>query len=247
LERRQGSRQGGITLAAARGNPKILAFVCSWHPLAAADNAGADGRSYGTGTSLVPVDCAGVVSGAAVVKAFANGVDGVLIAACGRGDCHYSNGNESCERVVEETREILRLAGIEPVRLRLDLSSDVDGGRFVELLEEFSAEISGLKVGLAKRKATKKAGKRAKKAVAKKARKAAPKKAKKAVPKKAKKAAPKKAKKAAAKKSKKAAPKKAKKAAPKKAKKTGKAAPKKTKKTTKGSTGGTAPRARRKR
>ena len=131
-------------MAAARGNPRILAFVCSWHPLAAADNAGADGRSYGTATSIVPVNCAGTISAAAIIKAFSAGADGVLITACGQGDCHYSNGNESCEKVVEETRDLMRLAGVVPQRLRLDLSSDVDGGRFVALLDEFAAEIVGL-------------------------------------------------------------------------------------------------------
>ena len=131
-------------MAAARGNPRILAFVCSWHPMAAADNAGADGRSYGTATAIVPVDCAGVVSAAAILRAFSSDVDGVLIAACGSGDCHYSNGNESCERVVQETRDLMGLAGLAPQRLRLDLSSDVDGGRFVALLDEFAVELAGL-------------------------------------------------------------------------------------------------------
>ena len=131
-------------MAAARGNPRILAFVCSWHPMAAADNAGADGRSYGTGTAIVPVDCAGAVSAAAILRAFSSDVDGVLIAACGSGDCHYSNGNESCERVVQETRDLMGLAGLAPQRLRLDLSSDVDGGRFVALLDEFVVELDGL-------------------------------------------------------------------------------------------------------
>ncbi len=131
-------------MAAARGNPRILAFVCSWHPMAAADNAGADGRSYGTATAIVPVDCAGVVSAAAILRAFSSDVDGVLIAACGSGDCHYSNGNESCERIVQETRDLMGLAGLAPQRLRLDLSSDVDGGRFVALLDEFAVELAGL-------------------------------------------------------------------------------------------------------
>ncbi len=112
--------------------------------MAAADNAGADGRSYGTATAIVPVDCAGVVSAAAILRAFSSDVDGVLIAACGSGDCHYSNGNESCERVVQETRDLMGLAGLAPQRLRLDLSSDVDGGRFVALLDEFAVELAGL-------------------------------------------------------------------------------------------------------
>jgi coenzyme F420-reducing hydrogenase delta subunit len=220
-------------LAAARGNPRILAFVCSWHPLTAADNAGADGRSYGTGTTIVPVDCAGMVSGAAILRAFSGKVDGVLVAACGRGDCHYTNGNESCERVLEETQDLLRLAGIAPARLRLDLSSDVDGGRFVEMLEEFSTELAGLdgksrkKPRTAKRKPAAKKAPPKKKAAAKKrakpAKKTTAKTTKKRPARKATKTAPKKSKKAAAKK----APKKAtKQAASKQTKK--KAAPKRT-------------------
>jgi coenzyme F420-reducing hydrogenase delta subunit len=221
-------------LAAARGNPRILAFVCSWHPLTAADNAGADGRSYGTGTTIVPVDCAGAVSGAAILKAFSGKIDGVLVAACGRGDCHYTNGNESCESVLKETRELLRLAGVAPERLRLDLSSDVDGGRFVELLEEFSAELSGLNGAAKKRQgaAKKKAKKPAPKKTTRSARKAAPKKtgkkatAERAAPKRTRKKA--KARKTAAKKGANAPRKKAKTTAPKKTRSTKKTTPKKT-------------------
>ena len=191
--------------------------MCSWHPLAAADNAGADRRSYGTATSIVPVDCAGVVSSAAIIRAFSADVDGVLIAACGQGDCHYSNGNESCERVVQETRELMGLAGLAPQRLRLDLSSDVDGGRFVALLGEFAAELAGLsgqtgRAGPAPSKSVKKRPPRAKKAKA--AAKRTPAKAKKA--KAAAKRTPAKAKKAKAAAGKKAATRVKKKVAPKK-------------------------------
>ena len=131
-------------MAAPATNPRILAFVCSWHPLTAADNAGVERRPYGTATTIVPVECAGVVTAASILRAFTKKVDGVLVAACGRGDCHYANGNESCERVVEETRSLMELAGIAPQRLRLDLSSEVGGEQFVALLDEFAAEGSTL-------------------------------------------------------------------------------------------------------
>ena len=193
-------------MAAARGNPRILAFVCSWHPMAAADNAGVDGRSYGTATAIVPVDCAGVVSAAAILRAFSSDVDGVLIAACGSGDCHYSNGNESCERVVRQTRDLMGLAGLAPQRLRLDLSSDVDGGRFVALLEEFAVELAGLNGRKGRERPAPSRSAKKKSAKAKRAARKTPAKAKKAagkVPAKAKRAArktPAKAKKVAAKK-----------------------------------------------
>jgi F420-non-reducing hydrogenase iron-sulfur subunit len=127
-----------------RGDPNILALVCAWHPLTAADNAGEDGCTYSARATVVPVECAGRVTTAALLKALAGRPEGVLVAACGRGDCHYSNGNESCEKVVEETREIMRIAGVDPARLGFDLSSDVDGRRFASLIDGFSEEISKL-------------------------------------------------------------------------------------------------------
>jgi F420-non-reducing hydrogenase iron-sulfur subunit len=151
---------------ARSADPKIVALVCSWHPLTSADNAGADGCGYSSSTTVVPVDCAGCVSAAAILRAFARGASGVLVAACGQGDCHYTNGNESCERVVGETRELLALAGFDPARLRFDLSSEVDGGRFATLVTEFATEIATLDAangsggkpasGKAKRRAPKK-------------------------------------------------------------------------------------------
>ncbi len=221
-------------MAASGGSPKILAMLCAWHPLTAADNAGMDGCAYGTSTTIVPVDCAGVVSAAAILKAFSSRADGVLVATCGRGDCHYVNGNESCEKVVDEARELMRLAGIAPARLRFDLSSDVDGARFAALIEEFSAEVSGLngrgtragkpvRKKVAKKKPAKKAKAKPKKKAAKKkpAKKAKAKPKKKAAKKKPAKKAPARkapAKKAAKKKPAKKAP--AKKAPPKKAART---------------------------
>lgn len=159
-------------MAAPATNPRILAFVCSWHPLTAADNAGVERRPYGTATTIVPVECAGVVTAASILRAFTKRVDGVLVAACGRGDCHYSNGNESCERVVEETRSLMELAGIAPQRLRLDLSSEVGGEQFVALLDEFTAEVSKLNGRARRGRASSGGRKRAaarKKPVAKKA------------------------------------------------------------------------------
>lgn len=132
-------------------DPRIVAFVCEWHPLASADNAGADGCTYGAGTTIVPVQCAGVVTCAAILRALARGARGVLIAACGRGDCHYSNGNESCERVVEEAHELMKLSGLQPERLKLDLSSEVEGQRFADLVSGFASELTELDAAATKR------------------------------------------------------------------------------------------------
>ncbi len=112
--------------------------------MTAADNAGHDGWMYGSDTTIVPVECAGSVTGAAILRAFAGNADGVLLAACGRGDCHCVNGNESCERAAEETRAIISLAGIARERLKIDLSSETDGKRFAQLVIDFENELAEL-------------------------------------------------------------------------------------------------------
>lgn len=131
-------------MAAGGSDPRIVAFVCTWHPLTAADNAGADGCRYAPGTTIVPLECVGSVSTAAILHAFASRADGVLVAGCGAGDCHYANGNEACESVVEEARAIMALSGLPPERLKLDLSSDVDGQRFADLVTGFADELTRL-------------------------------------------------------------------------------------------------------
>lgn len=131
-------------MAAGARDPSIVVFACTWYPLTAADNAGEDGCQYGASTTIVPVECGGCITVAAILRAFARGAGGVIVAACGAGDCHYANGNESCEEAAQEARELMRLAGIAPERLKVDLSSDVDGSRFASLVNDFASELSAL-------------------------------------------------------------------------------------------------------
>jgi F420-non-reducing hydrogenase iron-sulfur subunit len=124
--------------------PGIVVFACSWYPLTAIDNAGEDGCQYASSTTVIPLECGGSLSTAAVLQAFAGRADGVLVAACGEGDCHYANGNDSCAEVVEEARQLMTLAGLDPGRLRLERSSSVDGSAFAALVTEFASDISRL-------------------------------------------------------------------------------------------------------
>jgi coenzyme F420-reducing hydrogenase delta subunit len=148
-------------VAARAPEPRIVVFACSWYPLTAVDNAGEDGCQYPASTTVVPLDCGGSLTTAVVLQAFAGRADGVLVAACGEGDCHYANGNESCSEVVEEARKLMALAGLPPERLRLELSSSVDGGEFASLVRAFSAEVVKLNGG-ARSKPRRKAAARAK-------------------------------------------------------------------------------------
>ncbi|UCF58081.1 MAG: hydrogenase iron-sulfur subunit [Deltaproteobacteria bacterium] len=53
------------------------------------------------------------------------------------GDCHYLEGNKKCEKVVEETWEILKLLGVDPQRLHLKWISASEGAIFAEEIRSF--------------------------------------------------------------------------------------------------------------
>ena len=73
--------------------PRIVAFLCSWCAYSAADRAGQARLEYPQSLLTVRVMCTGRVEPAFVLQAFREGADGVLVAGCHPGDCHYLDGN----------------------------------------------------------------------------------------------------------------------------------------------------------
>jgi len=117
--------------------------ACSWHPMTALENATLGGFSLETGTTVMPVKCTGLVKVSFLLKLFAKGIEGVLILGCHGGDCHYYNGSERCAKIVEETREILSLAGIPARRLGFDLIADSRGKEFARVVSAFGKQFAG--------------------------------------------------------------------------------------------------------
>ena len=73
--------------------PKILAFCCNWCAYAGADLAGVSRFQMPTNVRVIRVMCSGRVPPELVIRALANGLDGVMILGCHPGECHYSEGN----------------------------------------------------------------------------------------------------------------------------------------------------------
>jgi len=88
--------------------------------------------------------CSGRVSPHFIIKAFQSGADGVLVAGCLIGDCHYGKGNYLTQKRVAVMKELLQFIGINPKRLRIELMSASDANRFVEVANEFTEEIRAL-------------------------------------------------------------------------------------------------------
>ena len=73
--------------------PKIIGIICNWCSYAGADGAGSARTQYPPDVRIVRVMCTGRIDTLFVLKAFADGADGVLVSGCHFGDCHYLAGN----------------------------------------------------------------------------------------------------------------------------------------------------------
>ena len=68
---------------------------------------------------VIRVPCSGRVNPAMVIRAFQQGADGVLVAGCLEGGCHFVEGNLCAKRRVNYTRDMLEEIGLEKERLRM--------------------------------------------------------------------------------------------------------------------------------
>ena len=124
--------------------PLILAFCCNWCAYAGADLAGTARISYPSNIRIIRVMCSGMVHPALVMDAISKGIDGVLIAGCHPGDCHYTDGNLKTERRFEAMQVMLEDMGIETERLRLEWVSSGEGEKFARVVREMTEQLKKL-------------------------------------------------------------------------------------------------------
>jgi len=99
--------------------PKIVAFFCHYCAYASADLAGSMRIQYPPNVRIIRTPCTGRLEVEFFMKAFENGADGVLVAGCLEGGCHFQDGNLWAKRRVNYTRELLEEIGIEKERIRM--------------------------------------------------------------------------------------------------------------------------------
>ncbi len=124
--------------------PKIIGFLCNWCSYAGADLAGISRIKYDPNLRIIRVLCSGRVDPYIIVTAFERGADGVLVTGCHPGDCHYISGNYQAEKKVENTKKILKAAGVDEERLRLEWISAAEGARFAKVVNTFTRFIKQL-------------------------------------------------------------------------------------------------------
>jgi F420-non-reducing hydrogenase iron-sulfur subunit len=124
--------------------PLIVAFLCNWCSYAGADLAGVSRYQYPPSVRIIRVMCSGRIDPYMVFRAFHNGADGVLVAGCHIGDCHYISGNLHSKERMEQVSRIIEKSKIPQERFRLAWVSASEGKIFARLIEEFTEELRKL-------------------------------------------------------------------------------------------------------
>ncbi|HEX3048313.1 MAG TPA: hydrogenase iron-sulfur subunit, partial [Bacillota bacterium] len=116
-------------------------FLCNWCSYAGADLAGTSRIQYPPNIRVIRVPCSGRINPLYIIKALADGADGVMVSGCHPGDCHYLSGNLHARRRFTVLKRLLTTAGIDPDRVHFTWVSASEGARFAAVVEEVVSRI----------------------------------------------------------------------------------------------------------
>jgi len=124
--------------------PIVIAFCCHYCAYTAADLAGTMRLQYPSNVRIIRLPCTGKVDVRHLLEAFEKGADGVYVAGCMEGDCHFLKGNFRAKKRVAWAKKILEEVGIGGDRLEMYNMSAAMGPRFAEVAREMTDKIRKL-------------------------------------------------------------------------------------------------------
>ncbi len=124
--------------------PNIVAFCCKWCSYSGADLAGTSRLQYPPQLKIIKVPCSGRIDPHFVIKAFQRGADGVLVAGCHPGDCHYTTGNYYTRRRFLVVKRLLEYVGLDEDRFMVSWISSSEALKFQEMAERITSKVKEL-------------------------------------------------------------------------------------------------------
>jgi len=124
--------------------PIIVAYCCHYCAYTAADMAGSMRLHYPPNVKIIRVPCSGKVDAIHILKALEKGADGVYVAGCLDGDCHFKNGNTRMARRIAYVIKILDDIGIGGERVEMFKVSAGMGEQFAQIATDFTEKIRAL-------------------------------------------------------------------------------------------------------
>jgi F420-non-reducing hydrogenase iron-sulfur subunit len=124
--------------------PVIVGFLCNWCSYRAADLAGTARIKYAPNMRAIRVMCSGRVDPQFVLKALREGADGVMIAGCHPGECHYVEGNIKALRRFLLLKNLLKQWGVEDERVQLVWASASEGNILAQAVDRMTEQVRAL-------------------------------------------------------------------------------------------------------
>ncbi|MDP6154896.1 MAG: hydrogenase iron-sulfur subunit [Candidatus Thermoplasmatota archaeon] len=124
--------------------PKIVAYCCHYCAYGAADMAGTMRLEYPPNIKIIRLPCSGKADILYILRAFEDGADGVYVAGCEEGSCHFIRGNFRAKKRVKYAKKILDEIGIRGERLEMHNISTSSGPKFARVATEFTEKIRQL-------------------------------------------------------------------------------------------------------
>ncbi|MCE5261710.1 MAG: hydrogenase iron-sulfur subunit [Euryarchaeota archaeon] len=130
--------------------PRVLGFLCNWCAYAGADLAGVSRLQLPANFCVIRTMCSARTEPLFLFKALLGGMDGVLVAGCHPGDCHYQRGNYFTRRRLVMVQEILKALNMEHERVRLHWISASECSLYQKVLTEFIEDLKGMERNVAR-------------------------------------------------------------------------------------------------
>lgn len=124
--------------------PKIVAYCCHYCAYNAADLAGTRRLVYPANVRIVRIPCSGRIDILYILRAFEKGADGVYVAGCEIGDCHFKKGNLHAKQRVKRAKELLDEIGVGGERVEMYYIAASKGQKFAEVAREMTEKIRKL-------------------------------------------------------------------------------------------------------
>jgi F420-non-reducing hydrogenase iron-sulfur subunit len=114
--------------------PKVVAFVCNWCTYAGADLTGTSRIKYASNVKIIRFPCTGRIDFMLLLKAFANGADGIIVSGCHPNDCHYTSGNFHAKRRWIIFKELMDFMGVDMNRITFSWVSAAEGAKWADVV-----------------------------------------------------------------------------------------------------------------
>jgi coenzyme F420-reducing hydrogenase delta subunit len=99
---------------------------------------------YPANIKIIKIPCTGKIDVMYLLSAFEDGADGVIVAGCEEGSCHFITGNLRAKKKVRYTKKLLDEIGLGGERLEMYNLSAAMGQRFAEITREMTERIKKL-------------------------------------------------------------------------------------------------------